>query len=112
MKRGGRHQENDSDGDTAQRCDVDELQRVGKLPERLRERDCQLETEQGLRPGNDDPRLGEHLLDLSCQRRRFSSCMALFRLFVRRMNPRPYQNIPASRQNALPAKRAAVIPNT
>ena len=41
----------------------------GKLPERPRERDCQLEAEQRLRPGNDDPRLGEHLLDLRRQRR-------------------------------------------
>ena len=41
----------------------------GKLPERLRERDRQLETEERLRPGKYDPSLGEHLLDLSRHRR-------------------------------------------
>ena len=45
------------------------LQRVGKLPERPRERDRQLEAEQRLRPGKDDPGLGEHLLDFRRQRR-------------------------------------------
>ena len=41
----------------------------GKLPERLGERDRQLKAEQRLRPGEDDPSLGEHLLDLRRQRR-------------------------------------------
>ncbi len=41
-----------------------------ELPERLRERDGQLEAKQRLRPRNDDPSLGEHLLDLRRQRRR------------------------------------------
>src|SRR3954464_10443940 len=35
----------------------------------MRERDRQLEAEQRLRPRKDDPRLGEHLLDLRRQRR-------------------------------------------
>ena len=54
---------------TAQRCDVEQLQRFRKLPERPRERDRQLEAEQRLRPGEDDPSLGEHLLDFRRQRR-------------------------------------------
>jgi len=37
MKRGGCHQEDDGHGDTAQRCDVEQLKRVGKLSEQLKE---------------------------------------------------------------------------
>jgi hypothetical protein len=71
MQRRRRHQQDRCDGDAAQSCGLHDFGIERQFVECRGRHGDQLKSQQGLTAGNDDPGLGQHLLD-SCRKRRWA----------------------------------------